>query len=136
MPYVLCSLARQTLAKTRVWSNPHSGLVPTGPGIYNCPQSRCNVNKYEAVAVRGKHGWVLLPVTKLCADKRRRRKVHGDSCRSVKEDLARVSIAPLENLVETSSPNAYLCSDCERQNASATAGTCAQTHAARVHSLC
>ena len=27
------SLARQTLGKTSVWSNSHSSLVPTGPGI-------------------------------------------------------------------------------------------------------
>ena len=78
--YYVVSRARPF--EKQVWSNSHSGLVPTGPGIYNCPQSRCNVNRYEAVAVRGKHGWVLLPVTKLCADKRRRR------CRSVKEELA------------------------------------------------
>ena len=47
------SLARQTLGKTRVWSNSHSDLVPTCPGISwtdNCPQSRCNVNSHRVQA--------------------------------------------------------------------------------------
>lgn len=54
---------------------------------------------------------------KLSTDKRCR-KLHEDSCKSVNKELARLSIVPLESLVETSSPNTYLYSDCERQIAS------------------
>ena len=48
-------------------------------------------------------------------DKRRRRKLHGPSCFTMKEQMQKLSSVPLESLVETSDENAYLCSSCETQ---------------------
>ena len=51
----------------------------------------------------------------LAKDKRRRRKLHGPSCLTMKEHLQKLSSVSLESLVETSDENAYLCSSCEVQ---------------------
>ena len=47
-------------------------------------------------------------------DKRNRRKLHGDSCRRTRDVLESNSRVPLQNLMETSDPNAYLCNHCVR----------------------
>jgi hypothetical protein len=48
-------------------------------------------------------------------DKRRRRKLHGGSCATLKEQLQSFSSVPLESLAETKDEDAYLCSSCETQ---------------------
>lgn len=51
----------------------------------------------------------------LAKDRRRRRKLHGQSCSSLKEQLQDLSSVPLASLVETADDNAYLCNSCEKQ---------------------
>lgn len=51
----------------------------------------------------------------LPSDKRTRRKLHGESCKEVKEQLQGISVVPLANFEETSDPTAYLCRKCEQQ---------------------
>ena len=45
----------------------------------------------------------------LAPDRRRRRKIHGESCKDVILELSRLATGPLEHLVEINSLNAYLC---------------------------
>ena len=56
-----------------------------------------------------------LCMTVLPTDKRRRKRLHGDSCREVKQQLQAIANVSLENIVETKDPKAYLCYDCDRQ---------------------
>ncbi len=51
----------------------------------------------------------------LPSDKRRRRKLHGESCKEVKEQLQSISAVPLANFEEISDPSAYLCRKCEQR---------------------
>ena len=44
----------------------------------------------------------------LPTDKRRKRKLHGESCKAVKERLQRISVVPLANFEEIIDPSAYL----------------------------
>ena len=51
--------------------------------------------------------------TALPSEKRKRKRLHGLSCREVKERLENISSVPLDSLLETCDPNAYLCRNCE-----------------------
>ena len=51
--------------------------------------------------------------TALPSEKRKRKRLHGLSCREVKERLENISSVPLDSLLETRDPNAYLCRNCE-----------------------
>ena len=53
---------------------------------------------------------LLLPVyrSRLPTDKRRRRKLHGKSCKAVKEQLQGISVVLLANFEETNDPSACL----------------------------
>ncbi len=52
---------------------------------------------------------------RLATDKRKRRKLHGPSCSSLKEELQKLSSVSLESLETLSDRDAYLCSTCEFQ---------------------
>ncbi len=52
---------------------------------------------------------------RLATDKRKRRKLHGPSCSSLKEELQKPSRVSLESLEALSDRDAYLCSTCEFQ---------------------
>lgn len=49
----------------------------------------------------------------LPADSRRRKKLYGDSCENARQTLIKLSTCPLHSMVETRSPLAYLCWQCE-----------------------
>ena len=44
----------------------------------------------------------------LPTDKKRRRKLYGESCKAVKEQLQGISVVPLANFEETIDPSTYL----------------------------
>ena len=50
----------------------------------------------------------------LPADLRKIKQLHGQSCEKAKQTLQQLSDVPLDQLVETSHPNASLCRDCEK----------------------
>ena len=54
----------------------------------------------------------------LCAtnvtDRKKRRKLHGDSAKRFKDALAKLSQHPLDALLETADPDAFLCTVCEK----------------------
>ncbi len=52
---------------------------------------------------------------RLATDKRKRRKLHGPSCSTLKEELQKLSSVSLESLETLSDRDAYLCSTCEFQ---------------------
>ena len=53
----------------------------------------------------------MLPIV----NRKKRRKLHGVSAKRLKDTLAGLSQKPLEVLLETRDPNAYLCNQCEKQ---------------------
>ena len=48
-------------------------------------------------------------------DRRRKRRLHGQSCSELKENLQSLSSVPLESLAETYDQDAYLCNSCENE---------------------
>ena len=50
----------------------------------------------------------------LPADSRKMKRLHGRSCEKAKQTLQQLSDVPLDQLEETSHPNASLCRDCEK----------------------
>ena len=51
----------------------------------------------------------------LAKDKRSRKKFHGSSCSTLKEQMQKLSSVSLESLGETSDENSYFCSNCENK---------------------
>ena len=49
------------------------------------------------------------------ADRRTKRRLHGQSCSELKENLQSLSSVPLESLAETYDQDAYLCNSCENE---------------------
>ncbi len=68
-------------------------------------------NQRSAASIRMDHYSCCLCRSMLPSDKRRRGKLHGETCKAVKEQLQGISVVPLANFEEIIDPSAYLQDD-------------------------
>ena len=65
-------------------------------------------NQRSAASIRMDHYSCCLCRSMLPTDKRRKRKLHGESCKAVEEQLQGISVVPLANFEGIIDPSAFL----------------------------